>query len=187
MQLSNWAPEHSDALRELLARGMSYAEIADAINEKFGTCYTRNATIGRSRRMGLGVPERPDDGLKPSPRSRTPKLSGLLTLRALRQEKLSEKPSEKPGEKPAEAEPAEPVKLRCVGLSPRLLPLTELEDGDCRYPYGGDREDEPILFCGHPRLAGSRYCSPHFHLTRDDGTSAERADAPVVLRLVEAA
>jgi GcrA cell cycle regulator len=31
---------------------MSYSEIADAINEKFGTCYTRSATIGRGRRMG---------------------------------------------------------------------------------------------------------------------------------------
>jgi GcrA cell cycle regulator len=59
MQPSNWAPEHSEALRELVARGMSYSEIADAINAKFGTCYTRNAAIGRGKRMGLGCPEQP--------------------------------------------------------------------------------------------------------------------------------
>jgi GcrA cell cycle regulator len=181
MQPSNWAPEHSDALREFLTRGMSYSEIADAINEKFGTCYTRNATIGRGRRMGLGVPERPDDRLKPPSRSRAPKLSkaGPQTLRARRREK--------PCEKPTEVEPTESVKLRCVGISPRLLPLTELEDGDCHYPYGGDRDGEAILFCGHRRLAGSRYCAPHFHLTRDDGSALERAAGPVVLRLVDAA
>jgi GcrA cell cycle regulator len=184
MQPSNWAPEHSNALREFLARGMSYSEIADAINEKFGTCYTRNATIGRGRRMGLGIPERPDDRLKPPPQSQPLRLSKARpqTLRAPRREKTCETP--------AEVEPTEPVRFRCVGVSPRLLPLTDLDDGDCHYPYGGDRDDEPILFCGHPRLAGSRYCAPHFHLTRDDGTSSECAaapGAPVVLRLVNAA
>jgi GcrA cell cycle regulator len=75
MQPSNWAPEHSDALRELLARGMSYSEIAGAINEKFGTCYTRNATIGRGRRMGLGVLVRQDVRPKPPPCSSAPKLA----------------------------------------------------------------------------------------------------------------
>ncbi len=84
-------------------------------------------------------------------------------------------------------ERAEPVKLRCVGITPRLLSLIELEPGDCRYPYGGDKESEAIAFCGHPRLAGSSYCAPHFHLTRGPGTQSERAVAPVVLRLVEAA
>ena len=60
-----------------------------------------------------------------------------------------------------------PVKLRCVGIEPRHLSLTELERGDCRYPYGGDEEGEAITFCGHPRRAGSSYCSPHFHLSRN--------------------
>jgi GcrA cell cycle regulator len=38
----------------------------------------------------------------------------------------------------------EPVVLRCVGVSPRLVSLTELKASDCRYPYGGDKENEPI-------------------------------------------
>jgi GcrA cell cycle regulator len=32
MEPTNWAPEHSDALREHLAKGMSFSEIAKAIN-----------------------------------------------------------------------------------------------------------------------------------------------------------
>ena len=84
-------------------------------------------------------------------------------------------------------EPAEFVKLRCVGITPRLLCLVDLEAGDCRYPYGGDRDGEAITFCGHPRRAGSSYCMPHFHLTRDCGAALERSTGPVVLRLVEAA
>ncbi len=44
MEVTNWLSEHSAALRDLRARGMSYSEIADTINAKFSTSYTRNAT-----------------------------------------------------------------------------------------------------------------------------------------------
>src|ERR1700757_3642377 len=50
MQSSNWAPEHCQALREYRARGMSYGQIAQALNAKFGTTYTRNAALGRGVR-----------------------------------------------------------------------------------------------------------------------------------------
>src|ERR1700722_395020 len=53
MQSTNWAPEHCEALRENLAKGMSYSEIAGAITAKFTPAYTRHAAIGRARRMGL--------------------------------------------------------------------------------------------------------------------------------------
>jgi GcrA cell cycle regulator len=48
MEPSNWAPEHSGALREYLALGMTYSEIARAINAKFNTHYTRSAVPGAS-------------------------------------------------------------------------------------------------------------------------------------------
>ena len=88
---------------------------------------------------------------------------------------------------PATPPPAEPVRLRCVGVSPRLVSLIELKPGDCRYPYGGDKDGEPIVFCGHPRRDGSSYCTPHFHLTQGPAMASERAAGPVLLRLVEAA
>jgi hypothetical protein len=37
-------------------------------------------------------------------------------------------------------------KLRSVEIAPRHLAVTELERGDCRYPYGGDEEGEAITF-----------------------------------------
>ena len=60
MEQVNWAPEHSDALRDYLVRGMAYSEIVEAINAKFNTNYSRNAAIGRARRMGLAGPALPD-------------------------------------------------------------------------------------------------------------------------------
>jgi GcrA cell cycle regulator len=49
MELSNWAPEHSDALREFIAKGMSFSEAALAINSRFNTSYTRSAAQAWAR------------------------------------------------------------------------------------------------------------------------------------------
>ena len=68
MEQSNWASVHSDALREYLALGMTYSAIARAINAKFNTAYSRNAVIGRAKRMGLAGTDRPKGGdLTPPP------------------------------------------------------------------------------------------------------------------------
>ncbi len=180
MQSSSWPPEHSEALRAYLARGMSYSESADAINAKFGTAYSRSAAIGRARRMGLAGPERPKDSLKHWP-TRPPKAKAPRLDRP-RERHVPEFMPPMPVFERAEA-----PRLRCVEIVPRRLSLVELEPGDCRYPYGGDEDGEAITFCGHPRREGSSYCAPHFHLTRGPGTPSERAAGTVSLRLVEAA
>lgn len=157
MELSNWAPEHSDALRELIAKGLSFAEAARAINSRFNTCYTRSAALGRARRLRLGA----DVRQQPSMPTRPGELNGIVEHRP-----VNSRPLALPWPAPVFKEVV-PVKLRCVDIEPRYLSLTELERGDCRYPYGGDEENEAITFCGHPRRPGSSYCSPHFHLSRD--------------------
>lgn len=175
MQSNDWAPAHSQALLEFLAQGMSYAEIARAINSRFGTSYTRNAALGRSKRMGLAAPERHSE--RSGPQSK----ADVKRLRKARANCRVEPPASTP------TLPREPVKLRCVGITPRLLPLVDLEPDDCRYPYGGDKDGEPITFCGHRKLPGSNYCEPHFELTRGSAEQAARLLGPVVLRLVRAA
>jgi GcrA cell cycle regulator len=171
----NWPPEHCDALREYLAQGMSFAAAADAINARYAAAYSRNATIGRAKRMGLAALDRPKR------LSRVPQQPGTPQLRKSRECAAEAKPEQPISERP------EPVKLRCVQIIPRHLPLIELEAGDCRYPYGGDVDGEAITFCAHPQRDGSSYCIGHFHLTRGPGTASERAAGPVALRLVEAA
>ena len=156
---------------------MSYSEIAEAINAKFSTAYTRNAAIGRARRMGLrrratvpgtgrGRRRKPNHQASHKMRERYASLSGWFVPVFEREET---------------------VKLRCVEINPRHLSLLELEPGDCRYPYGGDEEGEAITFCGQPWREDSSYCAPHFHLTRGPGTPLKRAASTVALRLVEAA
>ena len=182
MQSTDWPPEHSQALCDLHAKGMSYAEIAEAINARFGTHYTRNATLGRGKRIGLVSPKTAGPKHPMLPRKpKKPKIKPKTRLKA---------PSEpNPGLAVAVAQPVverAPVRLRCVGISPRLVAFDDLEPGDCRYPYGGDKDGDPIRFCGHPRRPGASYCTPHFDLTRDPELTARLA-GPVVLRLVAAA
>lgn len=151
MELSNWTPEHSDALRELIAKGMSFSEAARAINSRFNTSYSRSAALGRARRLGLG----PDDRQQPSMPTKPAELHEIAEPSPSHFRTLA-----LPWPTPV-FKKVVPVKLRCVGIEPRHLSLTELERGDCRYPYGGDEEGEAITFCGHPRRPGSSYCSPH--------------------------
>ena len=160
---SEWAPAHCDTLRKMLAGSLSYSEIAAALNAIFHTTYSRSAVIGRAKRMGLAG-MRPEGRPKPSPKARPPGLH---------------RPREHHGaefrRREPILEPVEPVKLRCADIDPRHLSLADLQAGDCRYPYGGDEEGEPITFCGHPRHENSSYCAAHFKLTRNTEAAPEAA------------
>jgi GcrA cell cycle regulator len=179
MEPSDWASEHSDALRECFARRLSCLEAAAAINRKFNTSYSRNAVLGRATRMGLTGSRRPE---------RSPQVATLRVMPS--QVRLGETHPTGPGfprliwPVPAFGKSKAP-KLRCAGIEPRHLSVVDLERADCRYPYGGDEEGEAITFCGHPRRPGSSYCTAHFHLSRGPGTPSERTADIVLLRMTE--
>src|SRR5262249_15764444 len=85
------------------------------------------------------------------------------------------------------------MRLRCVEIVPRRLELIRLEEGDCRYPYGGGGEGAAITFCRPPPRQGAGYCPPPFSLHRHPplppppAVPAERAGSGAPLRLVAAA
>jgi GcrA cell cycle regulator len=176
---SNWEEAHSIALRELVEQGKTFSQIARALNARFGTAYSRNAAIGRARRMGLGC------GEKASPR---PSLPTKTLLRRLRKVEAGSVASlvPKAAVKLSTSQRAAALKLRCVAITPKHLALIDLEDDHCRYPYGGEADGEAITFCGHPRRAGSSYCNSHFHLTSAPELREGKPTKPR-LRVVEAA
>jgi GcrA cell cycle regulator len=176
MESTNWAPEHSAALREHLAQGLSYSAISRAINATFGTAYTRNAALGRAKRMGLGGAQRPRDWARLPPRAQQPSLH-----------KVRERYAAMARWFVPVFEAIESPKLRCADVEPRHLSLLEFESGDCRYPYGGDEDGEAITFCGHARREGSSYCTAHFYLSRNPAAVPECVVSVVPLRVVEAA
>jgi GcrA cell cycle regulator len=178
MQSFIWASEHSDALRGCLSRG-TYGQAADAINARFGTEFTRNAAIGRAKRLGLKTFSGRKVLLKPKRPARWDESAPKPPRKVIR-------PAASAAPAPAR-EPVTPLKLRCVGIRPRLLAFAGLEPGDCRYPYGGEKKGEAYAFCGHPRIPHSSYCGPHHALTHGPGTVSERMAVPVALRLITAA
>ncbi len=148
---TQWTDEHCDELKRLAAIGKSFRIIAAEINSKFGTAYTRNATIGKAGRMGLSKEAAPS--VKYSDRPRKPKqASGSRVYRRTTHN--------------SNAMRSEPTikmeRLRCVEIVP--LHTSVIDVNGCRYPYG----DGPFTFCDHPKMAGFSYCVPHFYLCRQE-------------------
>jgi GcrA cell cycle regulator len=118
---------------------MSFAEIAREINAGFGTAYSSKRgdqpqqahEAHRAQAPPKPLKLRPQTRAEMPPKSREDRAMGLAPAA--------------PASTPASpARRPEPVVLRCVGVSPRLVSLTELKASDCRYPYGGDKENEPM-------------------------------------------
>ena len=156
--------------------GMSFAEIARAINAEFKTHYSRCAAIGRARRLDLGFARLLDELASPVPKAPSPELYKMVKSQEALAKWLARR-----------AHRTEMPKLRCAAVEPRHLSLLTLESGDCRYPYGGDEEGETVTFCGHPRREGSSYCAAHFHLTRNPDAMPQRAVVATALRVVKTA
>jgi GcrA cell cycle regulator len=174
MQSTDWTREHSDALREYFGHGMSFSQIAQAINARFNTAYSRSAVLGRAARIGLAGAGRADE------RTKSPSEAGQPGVHKQRERCAAVFMRPRPV-----FEPVKPFKLRCVEIVPRHVSLLDLQPDDCRYPYGGDEEGEVITFCAHPRQPDSSYCTAHFDLTRGPGTASERAADAFLLWLLE--
>jgi GcrA cell cycle regulator len=175
-----WPKEHDDALRVHVADGLTFSASADKLNEEFHTSYSRNAAIGRAKRLGLVSQSgkkgnedaasnlhtkqaREKHRLHYAKRKRSPSADDKIRIAArsnlpagyLRQAR----PSWRFGcdeliEAPTEAH---------GGVS-----LVEVEG--CRWP-SGDGVAVPFTFCNEPKRRGFSYCPGH---VRESLRSADR-------------
>ena len=148
-----WPEDHCAELTRLLASGMIYREIANTLNEKFGANYSKNSVVGKVCRLGLVPPEKPKAA--PYVRKRSPR--PRIKREVLR---IVSANSNSNAMRVVSNVVLQQERLRCVEIVPRNVSLLDLEPNDCRYPYG----DGPMTFCGHPKQAGSQYCTPHHFL-----------------------
>jgi GcrA cell cycle regulator len=140
-----WPEERCVALRfHLLGGNLSYSGIAVALNNEFGTHYSRNSMIGKASRLGLS----------------NSYMQKLATLPKKPKKQQPYKP--RPKRQPMFVQAGEYVATECSEILPRNLTLIELEPNDCRWPYG---ENQDMRFCGHSQLEGSKYCWQHFNLS----------------------
>lgn len=162
--VTTWTDHKVDKLKDLYGMGWSCSMIAADL----GDGITRNAVIGKIHRLGL---ERRGGG------SHAVVETGPRYTKARKPAAPSQMAPRKVVRSSVERE-----NLRCVEIEPRHISLIDLEPGDCRYPFG----DGPFTHCGHPKMDGASYCTPHFYLSIGPGTTSERAAAWGVNRLVDA-
>jgi GcrA cell cycle regulator len=142
-----------------LEDGMTFEQIRAAVNDRFGTNYTRCAVAGRVMRLGLKS-KNPPAAPKGVPQARTP--ARVAASQARR--------------KPAQIIPRRVIQMstpvRRDDVEALNVPLIELRDSHCRWPVAGEREH--TLFCGRLRLEDSSYCPAHDAVSKGSGTTAER-------------
>jgi GcrA cell cycle regulator len=129
-----WTAEREAELRRLHDAGYSAAKIAQIMGAT-----SRDAIIGKRRRLGLSAP------LLKQPRAARSR-GGERHVR----DRIS---------KGVPAFKREQEKLRCVDVDALSLNHTTAEVTGCEYIKGDDH-----LHCGHPKMEGSSYCTPHHYL-----------------------
>jgi len=156
--------EYDDLLIALNGEKLSAAKIADQINQKHGTSFTRNSVIGRIHRLGL-IKTKKAPIAKPAPMKRNHRLTvGVgAQVQAIRR-KIKAAPL-----------PVEDVfEPRVVAIESNRKTILELRAMECRWPDEDRNEDGQHTFCGCATMDGSSYCPAHAELSKGQGTASER-------------
>jgi len=142
-----WTDERILLLLKLDAENeLSRAQIADEMHKQTGAVFSRNAIIGKLRR--LGVPLRQ---------------VGVAPPTFVRPKRFP---------KPGWVAPSRSIKPPVIVLRDSLmLSLDELTPTACRYPTSP--QGLPIRFCGHEIDKGS-YCAAHYKICYHAGSPVNR-------------
>lgn len=147
----DWTPALTERFEQLVAKGDSYDEIAKALSHEFRVRLTKNACVGKGRR--LHVPLRQPPRKKLCLRRRNPNVTKPKNDRPSAQRKLLQNHERKRAKANRQNR-----KHRLHPSRSRDLPLLQLSTTSCRWPSG----DVPnITFCGDYRAEGSSYCLKH--------------------------
>jgi GcrA cell cycle regulator len=162
MALTNmgWPAEHVAAFLAMLAPGVSAATIAAELNKLLGTSYSRNAIIGKAKRLHVRTEGRPVRN--------NPNQAGY---RATAPAQVA---TAKPYRVPRVIRPREVIEAACAAIVPRMIRCDQLTDATCRWPYDSGKDTPSYLFCGHGKPAERPYCEPHEQLSIGGGTRSER-------------
>jgi len=156
-----WTPEREERLRELWDGGYSASVVSEMMG---GGWLTRNAVIGKARRMELA-------------RRRT-----VIAKNSRRGKDKRTRQAKRPAKQPLVSLPvdARTLKADAWAALPHTTPvsLTDLDHGMCKWPIG---DGKPFMFCG--AAAVGSYCEHHKAMSVGIGTASERAASRVSLKV----
>ena len=141
IKVTDWTPRIDDRMRELHALKLSFGDISARLNADFGLSTTRNACIGRGRRIGLEKRAWPPPRLTP----KAPK------ARKSRKGKKRWIPPVSP-----------PIVPDPPAVIPGRLTMLQLDWQTCHWPSG---TSAPYTYCGEPTYEGRPYCHAHCKLS----------------------
>ena len=134
-----WTTKMNTTLIELLEDpGRSYHEVAAMMSAAFGIEITKNACIGKARRLGVAMRNQ-----TPRPRLQQP----IVKIRTIRAD--------------APIAPKMPRRLK-----PGHVNIYELRAGVCRWPLGPMLALPPFMYCGEPADISCPYCEHHTRMAR---------------------
>jgi GcrA cell cycle regulator len=132
-----WTSEMTRALMIWHGEGVPFTELAARLSAQFGVTLTKNACIGRARRMGLPV-------RGPTNMERTLKQPRPKMIRVPRKV-----------DAPIDPEP-EPEVEALPGVS-----IYQLTGTTCRWPLGSIMDRPPLRYCGCRCDVEVPYCKEH--------------------------
>lgn len=152
-----WTDEAIAQLKALWADGMTASKIAATLRG-----VTRNAVLGKLHRLGLARQSfrpRPQRKVSAPPRAAVRVETARAKARkpAALMAKMEYRPPQFARGTMATIE-AEASARPLPQANPLMRTFMQLQDGECRYPYG---EDAPFLFCAQPVEEGKPYCAAH--------------------------
>jgi hypothetical protein len=152
--MPGWTAETETRLKELHAKGLSFRQIACMV----GT--TRNACIGKARRLGLPPRLTGETILRPKKRKGRKSFDSAMGSMVARLNGEARRKRQGPSLPPRTplAQPPAPE---------HWLTFADLKPGNCRYPEG---EGQAIKFCGGARRDESSYCEFHHQKTHQADT-----------------
>jgi GcrA cell cycle regulator len=157
MALGIWTDERVEQLRTLFSDPEIYSN--SEIATKLDCGLSRNAVIGKISRLGLTRFTTNAPGRK------------TVTKRFRRADGTKQAFNARPKITP------EPFVIQCTEVVPLNIAFSDLQDGDCRFPYG----DNPgtMTYCGLPSLTGLSWCRGHFCIVTTP-TPARKPPQPFV-------
>jgi hypothetical protein len=137
MNKNEWSSDMLFMLKMLHISGLPFTEIAEKMAATFGLHLTKNACIGKARRIGLmtrnGAPRKTDT----TPTKRRKKLR-RLKVDAPIAPKIRQPRHNEPG-----------------------IDIYQLREDTCRWPLGHAHARPPYRYCGEPAEIGRPYCDKH--------------------------
>jgi len=157
-----WPDRHAILLGTLAAKGLSASHIACELNTELGTSYSRNAVIGKIKRLRV------------SWNSGNVFCGNRNMARRVSKPRVRSVSAPKAWTAPRIRPPKEVTEVACAAIVPKMIRCEDLGEANCRWPYDSGKHSPTFLFCGHDKPCQQSYCAPHEQMSVGLGTKSER-------------